>query len=236
MIFSAPPRVIVAMTAERPFDTERFADCFTRKLRRVARRKPSAVEADSFETGASDNGWFANPFEDEISDICEAADGLPFGVAQVMIDNALSILYADHGGADDVDGPRLVYGVEFDGCHAHRPSERTISQTVTSNRKRTIAVGAPTTLTDEQWARVLMSHDNRCVYCGAFGRMHLDHIVPVSKGGGTTEDNCAPACKRCNSSKNDSDVLEWARANFIDEIDLLMRLSEARRKRMEASQ
>ena len=46
-----------------------------------------------------------------------------------------------------------------------------------------------------------------CRYCGAsvFAEPHLlleiDHIVPVSKGGLTTESNLQTLCWRCNRSK-----------------------------------
>ncbi len=44
---------------------------------------------------------------------------------------------------------------------------------------------------------------NRCQYCGTHEHLTLDHVVPKSRGGKTTWDNLATACKRCNSKKGD---------------------------------
>lgn len=59
--------------------------------------------------------------------------------------------------------------------------------------------------------RVLSRDHFRCQYCGrsqAEGAvLHLDHVVPFSKGGPTTEDNLITACMDCNLGKTDRDVL-----------------------------
>jgi 5-methylcytosine-specific restriction endonuclease McrA len=47
---------------------------------------------------------------------------------------------------------------------------------------------------------------HRCVYCGARPRLdHLtiDHVVPRSRGGVTSWENCVSACVRCNAAKAD---------------------------------
>lgn len=59
--------------------------------------------------------------------------------------------------------------------------------------------------------RVLSRDHFRCQYCGrsqAEGAvLHLDHVVPFSKGGPTTEGNLITACVDCNLGKTDRDVL-----------------------------
>lgn len=45
-----------------------------------------------------------------------------------------------------------------------------------------------------------------CQYCGSTppkAVLHLDHIVPVSKGGDNTEGNLVTACDSCNIGKSD---------------------------------
>lgn len=43
-----------------------------------------------------------------------------------------------------------------------------------------------------------------CVYCDedlTNGEIHLDHVVPESKGGPTTYDNLQVTCRKCNLAK-----------------------------------
>lgn len=53
-----------------------------------------------------------------------------------------------------------------------------------------------------------------CVYCGADGET-IEHILPVSLGGTDRWDNLAPACGRCNCSKNDKTLLRFLLINPI---------------------
>ena len=59
--------------------------------------------------------------------------------------------------------------------------------------------------------RVLQRDAFRCQYCGRSARdgatLHLDHVVPVSAGGETTEENLLTACETCNLGKSASSVL-----------------------------
>ncbi len=50
---------------------------------------------------------------------------------------------------------------------------------------------------------VLVRDSFTCMYCGASGKIKLDveHIIPSSRGGKTTFDNCVASCKPCNSNK-----------------------------------
>lgn len=47
-----------------------------------------------------------------------------------------------------------------------------------------------------------------CVYCGAPSE-HIDHVVPIIKGGRHSIGNMAPACAFCNVSKGAKLVSEW---------------------------
>ncbi len=53
-------------------------------------------------------------------------------------------------------------------------------------------------------AKVLVRFHHKCVRCGVpltSRTAHMDHIVPFSKGGGTTLDNLQPLCGPCNLKK-----------------------------------
>jgi 5-methylcytosine-specific restriction endonuclease McrA len=67
---------------------------------------------------------------------------------------------------------------------------------------------APPTVTR---AGVLKRDGRRCAYCQ--GRADtVDHVVPRSRGGGHTWENCVACCVRCNARKADRllDELGWA--------------------------
>lgn len=45
--------------------------------------------------------------------------------------------------------------------------------------------------------------DNKCVYCGSnMSVATLEHIIPVSKGGLDTAENCVASCSSCNNERN----------------------------------
>ncbi|WP_083749801.1 HNH endonuclease signature motif containing protein [Frankia sp. CcI49] len=48
-----------------------------------------------------------------------------------------------------------------------------------------------------------------CVYCRIRPADHLDHIVPISRGGANALANIAPACTPCGTSKGALTVAEW---------------------------
>jgi 5-methylcytosine-specific restriction endonuclease McrA len=80
---------------------------------------------------------------------------------------------------------------------------------VLMQRRRARVAAALATLTAAQWEAILELHGNACAYCGKPGKMTMDHVLPVSRGGGTTADNVVPACQSCNSSKGAKTPEEW---------------------------
>jgi hypothetical protein len=62
--------------------------------------------------------------------------------------------------------------------------------------------------------RVRQRAKNRCEYCLSnqeyiLGRLQIDHIQPVAKGGTNTEDNLCLACELCNQYK-------WTQTEGLD--------------------
>ena len=68
------------------------------------------------------------------------------------------------------------------------------------------------TLTSKEWLEILEKYNYRCAYCGVeFDCENLptkDHIIPISKGGDNIKENIVPACKSCNSRKNNKMIFK----------------------------
>jgi 5-methylcytosine-specific restriction endonuclease McrA len=59
------------------------------------------------------------------------------------------------------------------------------------------------TLTRDEWLMILAQYEGRCAYCEAASEMlEMEHVIPLSKGGGTTAENIVPACSSCNVRKH----------------------------------
>lgn len=49
----------------------------------------------------------------------------------------------------------------------------------------------------------------RCIYCREHLADTVDHVIPLVRGGSNYEGNLVPACRSCNSSKQDRLLTEW---------------------------
>lgn len=59
-------------------------------------------------------------------------------------------------------------------------------------------------------AALVTDQHGLCAYCGQpMKAYHVDHIQPLSRGGGNGADNICLACPPCNSSKGNKTLLEW---------------------------
>lgn len=56
----------------------------------------------------------------------------------------------------------------------------------------------PKEVVDTVWNR----DAGKCVYCGSTENIHLDHIIPFSKGGATNVENLQLLCQKCNLEKS----------------------------------
>jgi len=64
--------------------------------------------------------------------------------------------------------------------------------------------------------KLLGEWDGKCKYCAKeITQYHIDHILPVSKGGSGDITNLAVVCKECNWSKRDKTLLEWKNSKDI---------------------
>lgn len=62
-------------------------------------------------------------------------------------------------------------------------------------------------MTDSLRYDILKRDNFRCQICGSCAqdgvKLHVDHVIPVSKGGKTVEENLRTLCDRCNMGKSD---------------------------------
>ncbi len=59
----------------------------------------------------------------------------------------------------------------------------------------------PATMTLEEMKAATAHFSGLCAYCAKREAHLLEHATPISRGGGTTDDNCLPSCLRCNMTK-----------------------------------
>jgi uncharacterized membrane protein YebE (DUF533 family) len=79
---------------------------------------------------------------------------------------------------------------------AVRKANQTVVQTSTAPPSRHI----PRDVRQRVWQQ----YGGRCAECGAGDYLEFDHIVPVARGGSSTETNVQLLCRRCNGRKSDA--------------------------------
>ena len=66
-------------------------------------------------------------------------------------------------------------------------------------------------LRNTRWWKQRLSRGT-CYYCGhrfAADELTMDHIIPIIRGGRSTKNNIATACKDCNNKKKHMLPMEW---------------------------
>lgn len=58
-----------------------------------------------------------------------------------------------------------------------------------------------------------------CAYCGSPAE-HIDHVVPLSRGGGHSIGNLVGACAPCNLSKGAKFITEWKKPRLLNPTSL----------------
>lgn len=110
-------------------------------------------------------------------------------------------------------GYEIVVGELKDGelITYDKPQETDPKEVIETPKKRTEPVHKTKRNISVTLRYQIMKRDNfKCVFCGASPakdptiELHIDHIIPWSKGGESTADNLQTLCSVCNFGKRDS--------------------------------
>ena len=71
------------------------------------------------------------------------------------------------------------------------------------HKRRALEVNAPGSHTRDDLAAILKAQKGKCAYCRIRLKRpyHVDHIIPLSRGGSNAPDNLQMTCPRCNFQK-----------------------------------
>lgn len=119
------------------------------------------------------------------------------------------------------------------GCIEER---RKTWQVRSNNRRALVASAVGDGVTRQQWIGIMSDWGYRCAYCNASRQevrdvtrkmdLEMDHVVPLPHGPNTAS-NIVPACKPCNTSKSDNDLLAWAEKSARPVSDRVMAIYSA---------
>jgi len=87
---------------------------------------------------------------------------------------------------------------------AYRRRHPEIGHAKQARRRAKLKQAAVNDFTALQWVEMQIIHEHKCVYCHkrCKGKLTQDHLTPLSQGGMHTKSNILPACRSCNSRKN----------------------------------
>lgn len=85
------------------------------------------------------------------------------------------------------------------------------------HKRRTMKKDAPGSFSGRDIEKMLIGQNYKCWYCGSSikGGYHVDHWIPLSKGGSNDPGNLRIACKKCNLSKGAKMPHEWEGSNGL---------------------
>lgn len=94
----------------------------------------------------------------------------------------------------------------------HDPEYRFYHRQKSKRRKALMRGSVGVQLTGRQIRARFAEFGQCCAYCGGLGQLHIEHVIPISKGGTHVLGNVVPACERCNYSKQAHDVEAWLKS------------------------
>ncbi len=96
--------------------------------------------------------------------------------------------------------------------HERRPAPPEKALAITQRRRARKLGGGMFVVTDKE-LRAMKSKP--CYICNSAPSVHIEHIIPVCKGGRWSVGNLAGACAGCNHGKNSMYLIEYRHRNSI---------------------
>lgn len=94
------------------------------------------------------------------------------------------------------------------------PGREWLSERVDRFKRSAAERGSPVVkFTTADFMRLYRQQDGYCGYCGSaiyLTDLHIDHMMPVWRGGPTVPQNLVMTCPPCNLAKGKSTLAEWA--------------------------
>lgn len=84
-------------------------------------------------------------------------------------------------------------------CQANLEKVRASAQRARARKRNALFIP----FTPADWDELRAAYGNTCAYCGVAPGNTTDHWLALNKGGAEALFNLVPACKSCNSAKND---------------------------------
>lgn len=126
---------------------------------------------------------------------------------------------------DSVLEKQRVYGRKRYTANKRRENERVrawaianpLANRMRKHRRRALERNAEGTHTAEDVQRQYKAQRGKCYYCGTKvgDTYHVDHVIPLSRGGTNWPENLVIACPQCNQSKNDKLPHEWSQGGRL---------------------
>lgn len=100
---------------------------------------------------------------------------------------------------------KIAYAVKW---NRENPSKRRSITQAYKSRRRSVERDGMTGVELGAWVK---GRKKKCHWCGVgcADKFHVDHVMPLSKGGAHEKWNLAISCQPCNSRKADKHPLDW---------------------------
>jgi len=95
-----------------------------------------------------------------------------------------------------LDAARQILGEDW---NTHQPNTLPVTNEVRERRR----------VTPEIRRRILERDNYACQSCDSEDVLEIDHVIPISRGGSSDDDNLQVLCAFCNRSKGAKTLEEW---------------------------